>query len=337
MDERESLPVRVLRQHRRRGTGRRPGDGPMKAFEYASPATVAEAVRLVGERPGAGFIAGGTDLLNLMKDGARAHDRIVDINALPLGDVVQTNGVIRIGALARMADVATHPAVRRALPVVSQALLASASPQVRNMAAIGGNILQRTRCGYFRDAGSPCNKRVPGSGCPALEGQNRGHAVLGGSDQCIAVHPSDLAVALLAVDATVLTQGPSGARRIPMGEFHMVPGVTPDRENALAHGELIVGIEVPVTPMAATSGYLKLRDRATFEFAVVAVAAALDMRGNTVRDVRLTFGGVATKPWRSPDAEAALRGNPLTGATIAAAGRALVRGAVTREQNAFKD
>jgi len=249
---------------------------------------------------------------------------------------VETDGVIRIGALARMRDVAEHPAVERALPVVSQALLASASPQVRNMAAVGGNLLQRTRCGYFRDTGSPCNKRVPGSGCPALDGQNRAHAILGGSDHCIAVHPSDLAVALLAVDATVLTQGPTGPRRIPMGDFHLAPGVTPDRENALAHGELIVGIEVPVTPMAATSGYLKLRDRATFEFAVVAVAAALDMRGNTVRDVRLTFGGVATKPWRSPDAEAALRGNPLTGATIAAAGQALVRGAVTREQNAFK-
>jgi len=308
----------------------------MKAFDYASPSTVADAVRLVGERAGAGFIAGGTDLLNLMKDGARAHDRIVDINALPLGDVVQTGGVIRIGALARMTDVAAHPAVRRALPVVSQALLASASPQVRNMAAIGGNILQRTRCGYFRDAGSPCNKRVPGSGCPALEGQNRGHAVLGGSDHCIAVHPSDFAVALLALDAVVLTQGPSGSRRIPMGEFHLLPGATPDRETALAHGELVVGVEVPLTPMAAKSAYLKLRDRTTFEFAVVAVAAALDLRGNVVRDLRLTFGGIATKPWRSLEAEAALRGKPITDATLTAAGQALVAGAVARAGNAFK-
>lgn len=308
----------------------------MKVFSYARPTTTDEAVRLVAEHPDAGFIAGGTDLLNLMKDGARAHDRIVDINALPLADVVETGGVIRIGALARMREVAEHPAVQRALPVVSQALLASASPQVRNMAAVGGNVLQRTRCGYFRDAGSPCNKRVPGSGCPALEGQNRGHAILGGSDRCIAVHPSDLAVALLAVDATILTQGPTGPRRIPMGEFHLLPGDTPDRENALAHGELVVGIEVPVTPMAATSRYLKLRDRTTFEFAVVAVAAALDMRGSTVRDVRLTFGGVATKPWRSLEAEEVLRGNVLTATSIAAAGQALVRGAVTREHNAFK-
>ena len=308
----------------------------MKAFDYANPATVADAVRLVGERAGAGFIAGGTDLLNLMKDGARAHDRIVDINALPLADVTQTGGVIRIGALARMADVAAHPAVRRALPVVSQALLASASPQVRNMAAIGGNLLQRTRCGYFRDAGSPCNKRVPGSGCPALDGRNRGHAVLGGSDQCIAVHPSDFAVALLAVDAVVLTQGPTGSRRIPIGDFHLLPGTTPDRETVLGHGELVVAVEVPVTPMAAKSAYLKLRDRTTFEFAVVAVAAALDLRGNVVRDLRLTFGGVATKPWRSLDAEAALRGKPITDATLAAAGQALVREAVPRNENAFK-
>ena len=308
----------------------------MRAFEYARPTSIEDAVRLVAERPDAGFIAGGTDLLNLMKDGARAHDRLIDVNALPLADVVERDGVVRIGALARMREVAEHPAVRRAAPVVSEALLNSASPQVRNMAAIGGNLLQRTRCGYFRDTGSPCNKRVPGSGCPALEGQNRAHAILGVSDQCIAVHPSDLAVSLLAVDATVLTQGPEGARRIPMGEFHVVPGATPDRENALEHGELIVGVEIPITPMAATSRYLKLRDRATFEFAVVAVAAALEMNGNVVRDVRLTFGGVATKPWRSPEAEAALRGRPLTGDTIAAAGQALVRGAVTREHNAFK-
>jgi xanthine dehydrogenase YagS FAD-binding subunit len=240
------------------------------------------------------------------------------------------------GALARMADVAAHPVVRQALPVVSQALLASASPQVRNMAAIGGNLLQRTRCDYFRDAGAPCNKRVPGSGCPALDGQHRGHAVLGGSEHCIAVHPSDLAVALLAVDAVVLTQGPAGSRRIPLGDFHLLPGTTPDRETVLTHGELIVGVEAPVTTMAAKSAYLKLRDRTTFEFAVVAVAAALDLRGGRVRDLRLTFGGVATKPWRSLDAEAALRGKAITDLTIAAAGRALVRGAVARQGNAFK-
>lgn len=308
----------------------------MRAFDYTRPTTVAEAVHQVADHAGAGFIAGGTDLLNLMKDGAHIHGRIVDINALPLNDVRQAAGAIRIGALARMADVAAHPVVRRALPVVSQALLASASPQVRNMAAIGGNLLQRTRCGYFRDVGAQCNKRVRGSGCPALDGQNRGHAVLGGSDHCIAVHPSDFAVALLAVDAVVLTQGPAGARRIPIGDFHLLPGSTPDRENVLAHGELIVAVEIPLTPLAAKSAYLKLRDRSTFEFAVVAVAAALDLRGAVVHDIRLTFGGIATKPWRSLEAEAALQGKTISDATLAAAGQALVRGAVTREQNKFK-
>ncbi|MFC0111176.1 FAD binding domain-containing protein [Kibdelosporangium aridum] len=303
----------------------------MRNFTYAAPRNVSEAVRLAGQ-PDARFIAGGTDLLNLMRDGAQSHGAIVDINGLPLGDILQRNGVIRIGALARMSDVAAHPAVRRSLPVVSEALLNSASPQVRNMAAVGGNVLQRTRCGYFRDSGTACNKKVPGSGCPALEGENRAHAILGGSDHCIAVNPSDLAVALLAVDAVVQTD----RRKIPFADFHVVPGTSPDRETVLGHGELVTGFEIPVTPLAARSRYLKLRDRATFEFAVVSVAAALDMRGNTVRDVRLTSGGVATKPWRSPEAEAALRGKPLTTTTITEAGRALVRGAVTREHNEFK-
>ena len=303
----------------------------MRNFTYAAARNVAEAVRLAGH-PDARFIAGGTDLLNLMKDGAQRHGAIIDINRLALDDIVQRDGVIRIGALARMSDVAAHPAVRKSLPVVSEALLNSASPQVRNMAAVGGNVLQRTRCGYFRDSGTTCNKKVPGSGCPALEGENRGHAILGGSDHCIAVHPSDLAVALLAVDAVVLTD----RRRIPFADFHVVPGTTPDRETVLRHGELITGFEIPVTSLAARSKYLKLRDRASFEFAVVAVAAALNLRGDTVRDVRLTFGGVATKPWRSAEAEAALRGKQLTTRTIAEAGRALVRGAVPREHNAFK-
>jgi xanthine dehydrogenase YagS FAD-binding subunit len=308
----------------------------MKEFEFARAASVADAVRLVGTRPGAGFISGGTDLLNLMRDGARTHDRIVDINGLPLGDVLHTGGVVRIGALARMGDVAAHPTVRTAFPVVSEALLNSASPQVRNMAAVGGNVLQRTRCGYFRDSATPCNKKTPGAGCPAWEGENRGHAVLGGSEHCIAVHPSDLAVSLLAVDAVVLTTGPAGSRRIPFGDLHLLPGSTPDRETVLRHGELIVGYELPVTRHAAKSRYLKLRDRTTFEFAVVAVAAALDLRGGTVHDVRLVFGGVATKPWRSPAAEAALRGRRLSSAAITAAAEAAVQGAIPRAQNGFK-
>lgn len=308
----------------------------MRNFEYTRATDVGDAVRLVASMPGAAFISGGTDLLNLMRDGAQTHDRIVDVTGLPLAEITPGHGFVRVGGLAAMADVAAHPVVRSRFPVVSQALLASASPQVRNMAAVGGNLLQRTRCGYFRDAGSACNKRVAGSGCPALDGENRWHAVFGGSDYCIAVSPSDLAVSLLAVDAVVLTQGPRGQRRIPFGEFHVVPGSTPDREHVLEHGELIVAIEMPFSPLAARSRYLKLRDRATFEFAVVAVAVALDIRGRWVRDVRLAFGGVATKAWRCPQAEAVLRGRVLDASAIEAAGRAAVHGAVPRAQNEFK-
>jgi len=308
----------------------------VRNFAYARAENPAHAVRLVAEHPEAAFISGGTDLLNLMKEGAQKPGLVVDVNGLALTDIVQGNGFLRLGGLARMGEVGAHPVVRDRFPVVAQALLASASPQVRNMAAVGGNLLQRTRCGYFRDAGSNCNKRVPGSGCPALDGENRGHAVLGGSDQCIAVSPSDLAVSLLAVDAVILTTGPRGDRRIPFGEFQVVPGSTPHRDHVLAHGELITGIELPFSPVAARSGYLKLRDRATFEFAVVSVAAALDLRGRTVRDVRLAFGGVATKAWRSGAAEAVLRGRVLDTAAIDAAGRAAVRDAVPRDHNRFK-
>jgi xanthine dehydrogenase YagS FAD-binding subunit len=305
----------------------------VKAFTYVKARDVADAVRSVTSVPGATFIAGGTDLLNLMKDGAQVQDKIVDINGLPLTKIDQGRGGITIGALARMGDVAAHPAVRRALPVLSEALLGSASPQVRNMAAIGGNLLQRTRCGYFRDTVSPCNKREPGSGCSAIDGNNRGHAVLGVSDHCIAVHPSDLAVALLVADATVLTAKP---RRIPFADLYLLPGDSPHRETVLEHGELIVGVEVPTTPTIARSRYLKLRDRTTFEFAVVSVAAALDISGGRVRDARLAFGGVGTKPWRVREAEDALRGKTLTDASISKAGEAAVRGAVAREHNGFK-
>lgn len=308
----------------------------MKNFEYARAKDAADAVRLVGERPGATFIAGGTDLLNLMRDGAQAADRIVDVNGVALADVEPHNGFVRVGASTRMADVAAHPLIRDKFPVVSQALLNSASPQIRNMASIGGNLLQRTRCGYFRGAGSTCNKRVPGSGCPALDGENRGHAIFGGSEHCIAVHPSDLAVSLVAVDAVVRTRGPRGERGIPVGDLYVVPGSTPQRETVLEHGELIVGVDLPHSRSAARSRYLKLRDRASFELAVVSVAAALDMRGRTVRDVRLAFGGVATKAWRSPQAEDVLRGRVLDTERIDRAARAAVRGAVPRAHNAFK-
>lgn len=307
----------------------------MKSFGYTAVRDPGEAVRLAG-RTGAAFIAGGTDLLNLMKDGVTRPDHLIDVNGLDLARITETSNGLRIGGLARMRAVAEHGAVRRGWPVLSEALLASASPQVRNMASIGGNLLQRTRCGYFRDAGSPCNKRVPGSGCPAVKGWNRGHAVLGGSDACIATHPSDLAVALVALDAVVCVRGSGGERRIPIGAFYLRPGSTPHVENALRQGELITAVEVPRSGTARRSRYLKLRDRATFEFAVVSVAAAVELSGRRVRDVRLAFGGVGTTPWRSPEAEDVLRGKDLTADVIARAGKALVRDAKPLHDNEFK-
>ncbi|MGA5454242.1 FAD binding domain-containing protein [Streptomyces umbrinus] len=308
----------------------------MKLFDYARSSRATDAVRLVAGHPGGAFIGGGTELTNLMKDGVLAPDLVVDVSALALADIGVRRDRLHIGATARMGDVADHPVVRKQFPVLSEALLASASPQVRNRATIGGNLMQRTRCWYYRDIGSPCNKREPGSGCPAIEGQNRWHAIHGGSDHCIAVHPSDLAVALTALDATVLTLGPDGRRSIPIGDFYRLPDTAPDRETVLRHGELITGVEIPESGLAAGSRYLKLRDRASFEFAVVSVAAALTQAGGVVTDVRLAFGGIATRPWRSKGAEAALRGHPLTRATITAAGKALVEHAQPREHNAFK-
>ncbi|SER46096.1 xanthine dehydrogenase YagS FAD-binding subunit [Lentzea xinjiangensis] len=308
----------------------------MKPFGYTAVRDTGEAVRLASRTPDAAFVAGGTDLLNLMKDGVARPGHLIDVNGLDLAEVTETPAGLRIGGLARMRAVAGHAAVRRGWPVLAEALLASASPQVRNMASIGGNLLQRTRCGYFRDTGSPCNKRVPGSGCPAVEGWNRGHAVLGGSDACIATHPSDLAVALLALDAVVRVRGTAGERKVPIGDFYLRPGATPHVENVLRPAELITAVEVPRSATARRSRYLKLRDRATFEFAVVSVAAAVDLRGRRVRDVRLAFGGIGTTPWRSPEAEAALRGNDLTAESVARAGRALVRDAEPRHDNEFK-
>ncbi|GAA0942451.1 xanthine dehydrogenase family protein subunit M [Pseudonocardia zijingensis] len=306
----------------------------MRDFAYARAAGPQEAVQLAAP-PHARYVAGGTDLLNLMKDGVQEPDLLVDVGALDLAGVQSSPEGVRIGATARMSDVAADPAVT-AIPVLAEALLAGASPQVRNMASIGGNLLQRTRCWYFRDATAPCNKRAPGSGCPALDGVNRWHAVLGGSEHCIAVHPSDLAVALTALDATVNTLRGDGERSIPVGEFYLLPGSTPDRETALHPGELITSVDVPTPGRGTWSRYLKLRDRATFEFAVVSVAAVVRLAGGVVREARLAFGGIGTRPWRSPEAEAALVGRPLTAATAQAAGRALVRDAVPRRHNAFK-
>ncbi|NYI77557.1 FAD binding domain-containing protein [Nocardioides panzhihuensis] len=308
----------------------------MRAFGYTAVTDPAQAVRVAASTPHSTYIAGGTDLLNLMRDGAEAHGHLVDVSRLNTRRISLDSRRLRVGGAATMSEVAEDPGVRRAFPGLSEALLASASPQVRNMASIGGNLLQRTRCGYFRDEASPCNKRTAGSGCPAIEGHSRGHAILGGSDHCIATHPSDLAVALLSMDAQVHVLGSRGPRVVPIADFYLLPGTTPDRETVMDSEDLITRVDVPRTPLATRSRYLKLRDRATFEFAVVSVAASIQLRGRVVQDVRLAFGGVGTRPWRDQRVEGALRGRPLTAAAIREAGQALVREAAPREDNRFK-
>ncbi|XGV96618.1 MAG: xanthine dehydrogenase family protein subunit M [Leptolyngbya sp. BL-A-14] len=282
------------------------------------------------------YLAGGTSLIDLMKLHVQTPQQLVDINALPLAQVERQGNGVRIGAMARNSDVAYNAMIRQQYPVLSEALLSGASPQLRNMATIGGNLLQRTRCYYFRDTAFPCNKRVPGSGCPAIEGYNRIHAILGGSDHCIATHPSDMAVAMMALDAVVQTQGPQGSRSIPIADFHLVPGQTPERETVLEHGELIVAVDLPASPFAARSHYLKVRDRASYAFATSSVAAALELQDGVVRSARLALGGVGTKPWRAYEAEKALLNQPLNQKTLQAAAAAAVQGAKPQKYNGFK-
>ncbi|GGT64389.1 FAD binding domain-containing protein [Actinomadura citrea] len=271
----------------------------MRPFDYARAADVDTAIATVWRNPGGAFLAGGTTQVDLVRQNVLRPDLLVDINDLPLNRVEDLpDGGLRIGALARMSDVAQAAGVVDRFPLVSQALLLGASAQLRNMASMGGNLCQRVRCGYFRDAVSPCNKREPGSGCAAITGFHRGHAVLGTSDRCIATHPSDVAVALVAVDAVLRTRGPGGERSVPIDDFFLLPGETPQRENPLEHGELITAIEVPAVPVARRSVYLKVRDRASYEFALASVAAAVEIRDGAVADVRLALGGIATKPWR---------------------------------------
>jgi xanthine dehydrogenase YagS FAD-binding subunit len=285
-------------------------------------------------RPGAKYIAGGTDLLQLAKDNIETPNQLVDLEAFNLSQIDARPDHLRLQALARMSDVAAHPAVVKGWPVLSQALLASASPQIRNMGTMGGNLLQRTRCGYFRDTGFNCNKRLPGSGCPAINGENRMLAILGVSDHCIATHPSDMAVALLALDAVVELSGRDGVRSVPIGDFHRLPGDTPHLETVLSPGEMITAIEVPAA--AQRSHYLKVRDRASFEFALVSAAVALDIQGSTITMARVAAGGVGTKPWRLPEVEAALTGKPANAATLKAAADQAGDGAKPAQMNAFK-
>jgi xanthine dehydrogenase YagS FAD-binding subunit len=309
----------------------------MRPFSYARAADVDNAIAMVREHRDGAFLAGGTTEVDLVRQNVLRPGMLVDINDLPLNHVEDLpDGGLRIGALARMSDVAQVAGVVRRFPVISQALLLGASAQLRNMASMGGNLCQRVRCSYFRDATSPCNKRDPGSGCAALGGFNRGHAILGTSDSCIATHPSDVAVALVAMDAVVQTRGPGGERAIPIDDFFLLPGDTPEREHPLEHGELITAIEVPATPAARRSVYLKFRDRESYEFALVSVAAAVHIQDGTITDVRLALGGVGTKPWRARRAEASLRGQPASEANFAEAARQELATAEPRPLNAFK-
>jgi xanthine dehydrogenase YagS FAD-binding subunit len=308
----------------------------MRAFEYVVADSPAAARTLVREVDGARFYAGGTTLIDLMKSDVERPRRVVDISRLPLTAVERRGDVVRIGALARNSDVAYDPLIAQNFPAISEALLSGASGQIRNAATIGGNLLQRTRCTYFRETRWRCNKREPGSGCDALEGFNRGHAVLGTSSACIATYPGDFAVALAALSARVVVEGEGGERTIAFDDFYVLPGDHPERETAVGPGDLITAVEVSVDPLHARSHYLKVRDRASFEFALVSVACAAQLNGERIGQVRLALGGVGTVPWRARDAESALAGAaPNDGAFRDAADIALA-GAVPRAHNGFK-
>jgi xanthine dehydrogenase YagS FAD-binding subunit len=306
----------------------------MRPFAYNVPSSIRQATSDFGQS--SGFIAGGTTLIDLMKLEVMTPSQLVDINRLPMRGIELTSDGLRIGALEKMSDVAEHPAVIANYPVISQALLKSASAQLRNMASMGGNLLQRTRCGYFRDVSTPCNKRQPGSGCPAIDGWNRTHAILGTSSSCVATHPSDLAVALVALDASILLQSGNNDRLVKLDDFYHVPGETPDQENQLKSGELITEIRVPRLPWAQRSAYLKVRDRESYEFALTSVAVALDIDANNVRDARVAAGGVGTKPWNLPKVREALIGRPLNQQTFEAAAKLATEGAKPLRHNAFK-
>jgi xanthine dehydrogenase YagS FAD-binding subunit len=308
----------------------------MVPFSYIAVATPDAAIRRTAEGQGAEYIAGGTDMLQLLQEGVRAPLELVDINGIAFDDVSIAIDGVRIGAMARLADVADDPTIRERFPVVASALYESASPQVRNMATIGGNLLQRTRCLYFRDPTTPCNKRVPGSGCSAMEGQNRINAILGGSPHCIATYPGDLAVALVAVDAELMVAGPSGERTILVENLHQLPGDTPHVETVLKPGDLITAIWIPLASAGRRSHYLKVRDRATFEWSLASAAVSLGMSDDTILDARIAVGGVATKPWRLPHVEEMLVNKRLDRDLARAAGERAADGAEPRGQNAFK-
>jgi xanthine dehydrogenase YagS FAD-binding subunit len=306
-------------------------------FQYARATDVADAVGQIASDPAAKFIAGGTNLIDLMKENVERPTRLIDITRLPLKTVEQTaEGGLRIGALVPNADLAYHPLIAQRYPILASAILAGASQQLRNMASTGGNLLQRTRCYYFYDTATPCNKREPGSGCSAINGLNRMHAILGTSDACIATHPSDMCVALAALEAKVHVAGPSGERTIAFADFHRLPGDTPERDTNLERNEIVTAVELPPRGFAANYTYLKIRDRLSYAFALVSIAAALELDGTTIKEARLALGGVAHKPWRDAAAEAALRGQPTNPASFSRAADLLLREAKGYEHNSFK-
>lgn len=310
----------------------------MNPFTYVRPTSVDDAIREFAANPNAAYIAGGTNLVDYMKMGSLSAGRLIDINGLPFTGISEQNGGVRIGALVSNTELANHPLIRSRYPVLSQATLAGASQQLRNMASVGGNVLQHTRCYYFYDPSfTECNKRVPGSGCGALKGENRIHAILGQSESCIAVHPSDMCVALSALDAVVQIRGPKGSRAVPFTEFHRLPGNTPHIDTVLQPGELVASIDLPALPYARRSRYVKARDRHSYAFALVSVAAVIDSRADgTVSEAHLALGGVAMKPWRARKAEAALRGKKADAETVLAAANAELADAHGYKDNAFK-
>src|SRR6266581_6794383 len=315
----------------------------MKTFEFTRPADAGAAIATAAHAKTAQqsadvrFIAGGPTLVDLMKLNVETPARVLDINRLPLDKIEPTSdGGLKIGATVRNSDLANHPTVRRDYPVLSQALLNGASAQLRNMATTAGNILQRTRCMYFRDTAMPCNKREPGTGCPAITGSNRTLAVLGTSEYCIATNPSDMCIAMAALEATIHVHGPKGARAIPIGDFHLLPGSTPNRETVLEPGDLITHVTLPPPRSGSKQVYLKLRDRASYEFALASAAVVITIAGGNVTWARIALGGVGTKPWRSPEAEAALIGQPADAANFRKAAEAALRDAKPQSENGFK-
>ena len=309
----------------------------MRPFRYVRSDDPAGAVQTVSQNQTAKFLAGGTNLLDLMKEDIERPSELVDITRLDLAQIRSASGGLTIGALAKNTDTANHPFIRENFPLLSMAILAGASGQLRNMATNGGNLMQRTRCQYFYDISMPCNKREPGTGCGAIGGLNRIHALFGYSDKCVATYPGDMANALYALDAVVRIRGANGQERtMPVQEFHRLPGAAPEKDNNLQHGELIVAIELPKNNFASKSYYLKVRDRASYAFALVAVAAALETNGRNIKQARVVLGGVAHKPWRSAEAENVLIGKPATDDSFRAAAEAAMMDAKPLEHNAYK-